>query len=113
MDEVNVVDVTDLYFIELMEWLRVMIWKEIDVIVLHKLAFLIENGNKSVDKMDKAYKLEIKSTHKALSNEPLWKVMHWVLPCPLSSLVTEIHETSNGGPGCNPEEMRRGNPCYS
>lgn len=45
--------------------------KKIDVIVLHKLAFLIENGNKSVDKMDKAYKLEIKPTHKALSDEPL------------------------------------------
>lgn len=44
MDEVTVVDVIDLYFIELMQWLRIMIWK-MDWIVIHELAFLIENGN--------------------------------------------------------------------
>lgn len=75
MDGVNVVDVTDLYFIELMEWLRVMIWKKkIDVIVSQKPAFLRENGNKSVDEMEKACKWVIQSTHKTVSREPFWKV---------------------------------------
>lgn len=43
-----------------------------DLIVLHKLGFLIEMETiKSVDKMDKVYKLVFKPTHKSLSYEPL------------------------------------------